>query len=339
MHSIKSFMIAGLTAAALPAAAAVPSYAVATSIPMPDGGWDYASFDPATREVLVARGDSVTAVDIARGEPARNFGSIAHGHAALPLPSGRLAVTSGKDDTLRLFDLHDGKQLASVAVGEDPDAAIFDPRTGDVLVMDAHDGTVAVVDPKAAKVVRKIFLKPGLEYAVVDKSGALFVNNEDLNRIDVADPVTGVVAAPIALTGCEGPSGLAYDARTDRLIAACANGKAAVVDARRRMLIGLLDIGKGPDAVLLDSARRLAFIPCGRDGTLIQIGLDGAQGPHVVATIRTEAGARTGAIDPTDGTIYLPTARFAPPPAAGGRPVAIPGTTHLVVVKPAANGI
>jgi len=336
MHSIKFLIIAGLAATAMPAA--VPSYGVSSSIPIPDGGWDYASFDTETHEVLVARGDNVTAVNVARASPARSFGSISHGHAALPLPSGRLAVTSGKDNTLRLFDLGDGKQLASVAVGEDPDAAILDQRTGNVLVMDAHEGTVAVVDPKSAKLLRKIALKPGLEYAAVDRRGALFVNNEDLNRIDVVDSATGVVAAPIALAGCEGPSGLAYDPRTDRLIAACSNGKAAVVDARGRKLVGLLDIGRGPDAVLLDSARHLAFIPCGRDGTLVQIGLDGAQGPHVLATIKTETGARTGAIDPADGTIYLPTARFGPPPAAGGRPVAIPGTAHLVVVKTAASG-
>lgn len=339
MDSFKLLLIAGLATAILPATAtaAAPTYAVAGSIAIPDGGWDYASFDPASRQVLIARSTSITAVDVAAGGAARSFGTIAWGHAALPLPAGKLAVTSGSDNTLRLFDQRDGTQLASVPVGADPDAAIFDPHMHDVIVMDAREGSVAVVDPASAKLVRKITLKPGLEFAAIDKRGTLFVNNEDLGRIDVVDPATGSVAAPIALAGCEGPSGLAYDDKTDRLIAACANGKAAVVDAHGKKLAGLLDIGKGPDAVLIDEGRRLAFVPCGRDGTLVQIELDGAQAPRVAATIKTELGARTGAIDPSDGAIYLPTARFGPPPAAGGRPTIIPGSVHLVVVKPTAG--
>lgn len=334
MRPLKPIIIAGIIAIALPAQAAAPSYTVVGSISIPDGGWDYASFDAGTRQIFVARTNSVTAIDLVKDRAVRSFGAITRGHAVVRLPSGKLAVTSGGDDSLRLFDKNGGKELASVAVGAGPDAAIFDPHTRDVIVMNAHEGSVAVVDSGASRVVRKIALKPGLEFAAVDKRGSLFVNNEDLNRIDVVKPATGSVGTPIALSGCEGPSGLAYDQQRDLLIAACANGKAAVVDARRRLLVGLLDIGRGPDAVLIDSGRRLAFIPCGRDGTLVQIDLDGAGGPRVTATIKTEIGARTGAIDTSDGAIYLPTARFMPPPAAGGRPVPVPGSVHLVVVKP-----
>ena len=75
----------------------------------------------------------------------------------------------------------------------------------------------------------------------------------------------------------------------------------------------------------------MAFIPCGRDGTLILIGLDG--GAHVTGRVTTEAGARTGALDPDSGKVYLPTADLAPA-AAGGRPQPKPGTFHILVVAP-----
>jgi len=329
-------LFAALAASFIPAlAVAAPAYRVAGSIAVPDGGWDYASVDPATSRLFIARSDSVTMISLDDDRKVTSFGTIARGHAVVPLPDGRLAVTSGKDDSLRLFAQKGGEQTGTVTVGSGPDAAIADRITGNVLVMNGHGGTVSVVDPRAQKVVRSIALQAGLEFAALDRHDTLFVNNEDLNRIDVVTPATGVVAAPIALTGCEGPSGLAYDAQTDRLIAACANGKAAVVDAARRRLVSLLDIGKGPDAVLLDAKRRLAFIPCGRDGTLVEIALDGATGPRVVVTIPTEIGARTGALDPRDGAIYLPTARFGPPPAAGLRPAQIPGSAHVLVVRPA----
>jgi hypothetical protein len=52
----------------------------------------------------------------------------------------------------------------------------------------------------------------------------------------------------------------------------------------------------------------------------------------VTERVPTEIGARTGALDPATGMIYLPTARFGPPPAGGGRPPALPGSFHILVV-------
>jgi len=94
----------------------------------------------------------------------------------------------------------------------------------------------------------------------------------------------------------------------------------------------LLDIGAGPDTVLVDTRRRVALIPCGRDGTLTVIAL--GERPHIVGEVRTELGARTGALDPATGKIYLPTAELAPPAAPGGRPQPKPGTFHILVLAP-----
>ncbi|MDQ2764427.1 MAG: gluconolactonase, partial [Pseudomonadota bacterium] len=89
-----------------------------------------------------------------------------------------------------------------------------------------------------------------------------------------------------------------------------------------------------PDAVILDGKRRLAFIPCGRDGVLEVLSLDGPDGVKRIATITTEVGARTGALDEATGEIYLPTAKFGPPTKRGGRPTVLPGSFHIVVVTP-----
>jgi DNA-binding beta-propeller fold protein YncE len=327
-------MLAGLSFVAVPAAASsAPVYRPVSNIALPDGEWDYASVDPTSGQLFVARANNITALDLKGGQAPRSLGTIAQGHAVVVVPGGRLAVTSGRDDSLRLFDQASGTQAASIKVGKGPDAALRDPKTGDLVVME-RGGTVSVVDPKAGKVIRTIVLEPGLEAAALDRTGTLFVNNEKLDRVDVVNGSTGAVLPPILLVGCEGPSGLAYDAKTDHLIAACGNDKAAVIDAFHRKLVGLLDIGKGPDAVILDPSRRLAFVPCSEDGTLVEIALDGASGPRVVATIKTEPGARTGALDPRSGIIYLPTARFGPPPADGSRPALIPGSVHLIVVQP-----
>lgn len=325
-------MLALLAAAPAP----LPTYKVAATIAGPDGaGWDYASVDADARKLYVAHGDAVTSVAIDAPAEATSIGAIDHGHAVVPIPhTNVLLVTSGRDSTVRLIDTVSGAERARLAVGEDPDAAILDPVTGHVLVMNAKAGTISEIDAANSAVVRTIEAKPALEFAAIGRGRTMFVNNEDLNEIETFDLTAGRMGAPILLPGCDAPTGLAYDARTDRLIAACANGKAAIVDATARRLVSLVAIGGGPDAVILDAARRLAFIPCGKDGVLEMLSLDAPHGVARLASIRTEVGARTGALDPKTGAIYLPTARFGPPVAGAKRPPDLPGSFHILVVWP-----
>lgn len=328
-------ILAGACLLSLAAAADVPAYKVSDSIAGPDGaGWDYAQVDAGKRLLYATHGDTVTEVDLAHGDKTRSLGPISHGHAALPVPgTDTLLVTSGRDDSVRLFDQRSGAQIASIAVGEDPDAAVYDPATQHVLVMNAHAGTASEINVAAKRVVRTIAIKPALEEAAIGRDRTLFVNDEDANEIEVVDLVTGRVGQPISLPGCEGPTGLAYDVAGDRLVSACANGKAAVVDAHAHRLVTLIDIGKGPDGAMIDPKRGVVLIPCGQDGVLEVLRL-GATTVTKVANVRTERGARTGAIDAVTGTVYLPTARFASPIPWARRPAALPGTFHFVVVLP-----
>jgi len=52
-----------------------------------------------------------------------------------------------------------------------------------------------------------------------------------------------------------------------------------------------------------------------------------------VQTVATQRGARTGAVDPKTGNLYLPTATYAVA-AGGGRPSAEPSTFVILVVAP-----
>lgn len=324
-----------MSAAFLLCGATAPDYQVERRIAGPDGPWDYASVDAEANRLYVARGASVMEVDLAHGDAVRSFGEIARGHAVVPIKGQKLLlVTSGKDDSVRLFDTDDGHEVARIAVGSNPDAALYDAGMGLAVVMNAKGGTVSVIDVAVRRVVRTVTLKPGLEYAQLAADGTLFVNNEDENEIETADINSGKAGVAIKLTGCTAPSGLALDRQSGTLISACDNGKAAVVDARGKKLVKLLDIGQGPDAVILDAGRHTAFIPCGRDGTLSVIALDGKGSPAVTGVVKTAAGARTGALNPLDGTLYLPSAQFGAAPAGGGRPQPVPGTFSILAIKP-----
>jgi len=331
LRSSHAALLAVLLLAAGPAHAA--DYAVEGRIAAPgDGGWDYATIDPAAGRVYVTHGETVVVADVAKGTASAPFSGIARGHAAIPIPGRHLlAVTSGRDDSVRLFDTLTGSEVAKVPVGSNPDAAFYHSKLARVVVMNAGSGTVSLVDPVARTVTGTIALKPGLE-AATDDGDTLLVNNEDRNELETADLRTGRVGPAVPLTGCEGPTGLAFDPISKRAISACANHKAAIVDVRNHRLIGLLDIGAGPDTVLVDIRRRVALIPCGRDGTLSVIAL--GTNPHVAGQVRTEAGARTAALDPGSGKVYLPTADLLPPATPGARAQPKPGTFHILVLAP-----
>ena len=327
-------LLALLAAAATPLAVAAtpaPTYTAGPSIAGPDGSWDYARADDDGKHVYVARSNAVTVIDVATGAVS-SLGNVQRGHAVVPLSGGKLLVTSGTDGTVRLFDTNSGTETATIPVGKKPDAAILDATKTHAYIMNADSGTVSVIDLASAKVTKTITVKPALEYAAFGSDGTLFINNEDANEIDTVDVVRGVAGKTIALPGCKAPTGLGFDKARNRLIASCANGKAAIVDARKRQLTALVDIGSGPDAVIMDEARDLAFIPCGRDGVLDILSLSGATVTHI-GVVKTEVGARTGALNPKTGSIYLPTAKFGPPAAGGGRSAMLPGSFHVLVLK------
>ncbi len=311
-----------------------PSYSAASSIPLPDGRWDLLSVDSVHHRVLVARGDSVTIVDL-MNVTTRSVGSLSRGHAAVSIEGTDLiAVTSGGDDSVRLINGATGEQMASIAVGQNPDAAFYDPRSKHLIIMNAKGGTVSIVDPHAAKVVNTIAVKPALELGTLIGADLLALNDEDASEIELVDLKRGVTLKPIPLAGCEGPTGIAFDPVDGLLLSACANGQAALVDTRSRRLVKLLPIGKGPDGALFDRQRRRFLVPCGQSGTLSVFAVKSGRQVTAIPPVKTETSARTAAIDPVSGRVYLPAARFEAA-AAGGRPTLIAGSVHLIVLEPA----
>ena len=330
-RSMGGALLVMLAGAASASSAAPPAYAVTARIPGPDGFWDYASFEPVKRRVYVARGDGLMALGVDTGKLTPHLADGQRTHQPLPLPGGRrLLLTSGGTNSARLINTESGALIADIPTGQGPDAAILEPATGLVLVM-SHTGAVTLIDPRAAKAVGSIDVGGALEFAAADGRGRAYVNVESKDEIAVLDLRSRKVTGHYTLKGCESPSGLAYDARLGVLIAACSNNIAKVLRASDGAPVADLAIAKGPDAVILDERRRLAFIPCGWDGELDVIALKSAKDISVVQTVKTQPGARTGAVDPKTGKIYLPSATYT---LAGGHPTVTPGTFQILVVSP-----
>jgi len=170
-----------------------------------------------------------------------------------------------------------------------------------------------------------------LEFGAADGHGLFYVNVEDKNQVAVVDLAAQAVLRRYDLPGCKRPTGLAYVAG-DRVISACGNGGVDILDAASGRVIASFTIGGFPDAVIYDRERKLAFVPSALGGTLSAIALDGPANNTIVDTIPTQMGARTGAVDPKTGRVYLPTAEYNLPAPAGQRPTTKPGTFVVLVL-------
>jgi DNA-binding beta-propeller fold protein YncE len=326
-------LASALCLAASAAYAQAPAYHVSGHIAGPDGRWDYASFDPASHRVYVAKGDAVMMVEIDSAKVTPVFAAASRSHQVLPLPGDRLLVTNGGNDTAVFLDAKTGKTLGSVSTGKGPDAAIYDPKSGLAFVMAHAGGQVTFIDVATMQVAANVVVGgKAMEYGAVDDKGRLWVNDEDLGEITAIDIATRKVLGHHKMAGCEGPTGLAYAPAADRLVASC-DKVAAVIDPATGTMVDKLTVGDGPDAVIYDPARKRLFVTAGESGELDVIDASHAK-LKVVQVVKTQVSARTGTVDPGTGKIYLPAAKLGAPAKPGGRGQPIPGTFELTVVAP-----
>jgi DNA-binding beta-propeller fold protein YncE len=327
-------LIAGLVASLIGARADADPYRVAGRIKGPDGGWDYASIDSASRWLFVARGYGVMAVDLASGAVTSKLVEGAGVHGVLPLPGSTLAIsTNGKSNDALLFDRSTGRIEMTIQTGGSPDALLIEPNTGLVVIFNGKSRDATLFDPSARAVVGAIALNGKPEAGAADGAGRVFVNLEDKAEIAVIDVAGRKVVGAYALPGCEAPTGLAYEPERKLLISACDNKIAKLIDAATGKDLGGLPIGAHPDAVLVDGARRRALVPAG-EGALTVVDIAAGHDISVLETVPTQKGARTAALDAATGDIYLPTAQFAPPESDGARPKPVAGTFEILVVSP-----
>ena len=174
-----------------------------------------------------------------------------------------------------------------------------------------------------------ITIGAGLEFPAVDGKGKLYVNIEETGEIAVIDIASRKLLGRYLMPGCKGPTGLALTG-DQRLISACSNRVAKIIDAATGREIASFMIGARPDAVLLDGARGFAYIPSAMTGDLAVIALSGPRANSVVDTVTTQRGARTGTVDLKTGKIYLPTAEYVVTP--GQKPTPKPGTFQILVL-------
>src|SRR5712675_2267310 len=103
---MKTLSLVGLLLSAaltVPAFAAEPAYKIVDRIKVPDGGFDYATFDAAKGRILMARPDLTTVIDVKTGKVSE-LKSAVKGHIAMPIPGTPLLLVTQRGGGILLVD-------------------------------------------------------------------------------------------------------------------------------------------------------------------------------------------------------------------------------------------
>ncbi len=314
-----------------------PLYHLTKTVPLgaPDR-WDYVVFDPVSGRVYVAHGDRVTVVDGGTGLIIGDVEGMPGGTHGVALAVGKGYTDDGKAGTVTVFDPKTLKRIRTVKAEPDADGVVYDPASGHIFVIDGDAGKLTVIDPKDDSVVATIDAGGRLEFGLSGENGKFYVDGAEKNEVIRIDTNTNTVDAHWALNGCLKPHGMAIDRAMHRLFVSCPNKVMAVVNADTGATVASLPIGEGTDFAEFDPVLRRAF-SSNRDGTLSVITEKSADSFEALPPVQTAFGARTMAVDPKSGRLYLVTAEFAineavPATDLRHRYTIKPGSTKLLIL-------
>jgi len=323
--------------------ATLPQYRMVASIPLgaPER-WDCLTFDASANRVYISHRTRIDVVDVAQGKVVGTVPGLAESHGVIVVPdTGRGYADDGAAKNVTIFDTRTLAPVGTAAADTDADAIVYDALTHRIFVMNADGQSISVIDTKTNKNVKTMPLGGAPEFAEVDGKGKLFIAIASTNEVIVFDTRSLSVTTRWSVPACERPHGVAMDRATNRLFVSCANARLQVLDAASGAVVADLPIGKGSDAVVFDARRKLIF-SSNSDGTLSVVSEKNAATFVALGDIKTAPGARTMALDPSNGRIFLVAADVVstePPKEPGHGPhyVYAAGSTKLLVFETGAQ--
>src|SRR4249919_3141757 len=319
------FIVLIAVSLAMPSIAGAQTFKVEKFDIKGEGGTDYVAVEAATGRVFVSRATHMMVIDGLTGKVLGDIPNTPGVHGAgIALKAGHGFTTNSGDQTVTMFDLKTLAVIKQIKVGPGLDGIMYD-EPDDKIVLTNHSrpiGTLTAIDPRSGDVVATVELEDNApEGAAADGKGRIFVNNESKNTIQVIDVKTWKAVASWPLAPCEGPTGIAYDQGSNRILSGCSK-TSVVVDAGTGKVVASIANGTRVDALGWDPSRKLIYIPNGGEGSVTVAHQDSADKYTVVATVPTFAGAKTIAVDARTHNAYLfqPERGPAPPPPADAPP-------------------
>ena len=247
------------------------------------------------------------------------------------------ATPYGSQSSVTLIDVEHRKQLAQLVIPGELGFAQSD-GSGRVYVTVRDRNQIIRLNAQAIGNALRAFIATNakLTLRTTTRPGTPPNGSNMAEKPPVLDWYPGAPATPPAEalpyalnldSTCQEPRALALDANHGRLFAACSNFRMAVINPQTGNIIAALPIGPGPDAIGYDPNRGLIFTANGGgDGSLTIIRQNVTDTYSVIQTLPTRQHARTLAIDPSSGDVYLTSVIYGAEmntPMTNGKPASL----------------
>ncbi|MDP9123289.1 MAG: YncE family protein [Pseudomonadota bacterium] len=274
--------------------------------------WDYVTLDPARGRLFIGRrNDGAMVYDIKARRVIRTLDQTDDANAIVLVPEFDRGYTTNGDGSTTAFQISTLKTIGRIKFGDDADAGFYDPITHQIAYTMGDSKAIAFIDAGTGRITGKLPMESHkLDAAVADGHGGLFMALRDRDAIARIDMANRQQVGEWKTTGCDEPTGLAYDAANRRLFVGC-RGKApvlAVLDAETGAVITTLEIGRGNDGVIYDAGSRRVYTSNGVDANLVIYDQVDADHYKLASAVTTRPYARTMALDAGTRKIYLVTA-------------------------------
>jgi YVTN family beta-propeller protein len=321
MNYIRTTVV-GLFAAALLVQGAT-DYKIQARYTVPGtGGWDYITIDATARRLYVSH---ATQVEVLNADNGQMIGTIAdtpgvHG-IAIAAAFNHGFTSNGKENKVSVFDPSDLHLIRKIDVGKGPDGIYYDAASKRVFTNNHGSNDITAIDAGTLEVVGTVKVEGAGEQMLSGRDGLLYVNLEDKAEVVAFDAKSLAIKSRFPIGVAKTPTGLAFDASTNRLFIGCREEPQMVMmDAATGKVVAHFPIGKRVDAAAFDPDTRLIFASSG-DGTLAVFHEKSADEYEDAGAVKTQQSAKTLAFDPATKRIFLPAAEFdaVPPAEPGGR--------------------
>jgi DNA-binding beta-propeller fold protein YncE len=237
------------------------------------GNFDHFAIDLSGNRLFATPEEykAVLVLDLKSGKLIHKITGIEKPHAVLYRPDiKRLFITDGESGDLKIVDSDSYAILSSVKLLEDADSIGYDSKTK-YLYIDNGGGDVhqtysmlSVVDTTTGKKLADIKIDGDtLEAMVLDKgSSRILVNNKAKNQVDVIDREKRTLLTSWPISKAKTNVAMAYDAANHRLFIGCRTGAIVVIDTDSGKEITSLEITKGVDDMVFDSASKRLYASC-----------------------------------------------------------------------------
>jgi DNA-binding beta-propeller fold protein YncE len=275
------------------------------ALPHTSGRIDHLAIDLARKRLFVAEfsNGTVDVVDLDRRQIVHRLTGLNGPQGVLYVPSAdRLAVASGGDGTLRLFDADTFSAWGIIRLGDDADNVRLAPDGHDVLVGYGNGG-IATIDPVQGTVRAKLALAAHPEGFQVTPEGRAYVNVPDARDIAVADLNAERLVATWTFPAETGNFPMALGEAG--VVAVVFRGPARFVriDGAAGREISRNDTCDDADDVFFDARRQRYYVSCGR-GEIDTYRLGGGDA-KALAPVVTSRGARTSLFVPEFDRLYV----------------------------------